>query len=355
MADAAALVLAPEALALRPVHGRPLLCYLLDELDSLSFAQAILCTDEGGDLASTFGGRYRGMKLRCGPTPAGAKDSGTAERTKAGEGAPPAGLLDWAVAHCEGKPLLAIRGLRFLSEGLEAFASKCSSSNAPVLLAATRIEAGGGSIAPAGICWLRSASPQSALLSETLLATDPLAALPTERICVLKGSCLDPEADPASVEAFLKPRSAKGKAVFLDRDGTVNIDKNYLYKPEDLEFVKGMPEFMALWRRWGYKTIVATTQSGIARGYYGEEDMEQLHAVMNERLAQWGAHVDAFYHCPHHPDITGPCRCRKPGPGLIEKAVFDFNLEPAQCLLFGDKVSDILAGQACGVFSVKIR
>ncbi len=345
----------PEAPALRPVHGRHLLCYLLDELDSLGISQAILYTDKAGDLANVFGERYRGMKLCYGSAQAGAKDSGNAERAKAGEGIPLATWLGSAFSLCEGKPLLAIRGLRFLSEGLGAFASKCASSKAPALLAATRNEDGGENLALTGICWLRSVSPQSAFLSETLLATDPLATLPTERLCVLKGSCIDPEADPARIEAFLKPRSAKGRAVFLDRDGTVNVEKHYLYRPEELEFIDGMPEFIAMWRRWGYRIIVATNQSGIARGYYGEEDMEKLHSCMNKELEGWGAHIDAFYHCPHHPGITGPCHCRKPSPGLIEKAVFDFNLDPAQCLLFCDKDSDILAGQACGIFSVKVR
>ena len=365
LADATALILTPEALALHPVHGRPLLCYLLDELDSLGFAQAMLCTDDDGVMASTFGGRYRGMKLRACPGPAGAEALGAKGKAISEESALLAPWLRRAFAPCEGKPVLAVRGLRFLSKGLGAFASLCAATKAPALLAACRDEAArggsvqgeacGGRLANTGICWLKAASPQNADPAATLLAADALDTVPPECLCVLEGACLDPEASPASTEAFLKPRSAKGKAVFLDRDGTVNVDKSYLSKPEDLEFIAGMPEFMALWRRWGYKTIVATNQSGIARGYYGEEDMERLHACMNEKLAHWGAHVDAFYHCPHHPGITGPCGCRKPKPGLLEKAVFDFNLDPSQCLLFGDKDSDILAGQACGVFAVKVR
>ena len=153
----------------------------------------------------------------------------------------------------------------------------------------------------------------------------------------------------------MKERAPINKAAFFDRDGTINVDIHYLHRPEDLQFIAGMPEFIRKWNDWGYKVIVVTNQAGIARGYYGEKEMRALHRYMNERLAEYGAHIDAFYYCPHHPEITGPCHCRKPEPGMIEDAVREFDLDPAQCILFGDKLWDVEAGEKCGICSIQVN
>ena len=83
--------------------------------------------------------------------------------------------------------------------------------------------------------------------------------------------------------------------------------------------------------------------------------MRALHRYMNERLSEYGAHIDAFYFCPHHPDFTGPCHCRKPEPGMIEAAIREFDLDPAQCILFGDQPWDMEAGQRCGIYGVFVE
>lgn len=142
------------------------------------------------------------------------------------------------------------------------------------------------------------------------------------------------------------------KAAFFDRDGTINVDVKYLHKKEDLIFIDGMPQFIKKWNDWGYKVIVVTNQAGIARGYYTVDDMYDLHDYINERLAEYGAHIDAFYFCPHHPDITGYCKCRKPETGMIEQAIKDFNIDVSKSVLFGDKPWDIEAGVKCGIYSV---
>lgn len=139
------------------------------------------------------------------------------------------------------------------------------------------------------------------------------------------------------------------KVAFFDRDGTINVDVNYLYKIEDFRFINGMPQFIKKFNDWGYKVIVVTNQAGIGRGYYTEEDMHKLHDHINEELARIGAHIDAFYFCPHHPDFTGSCRCRKPEPGMIEQAIKDFDIDVTQSVLFGDKPWDIEAGKKCGI------
>jgi histidinol-phosphate phosphatase family domain/HAD-superfamily hydrolase, subfamily IIIA len=141
------------------------------------------------------------------------------------------------------------------------------------------------------------------------------------------------------------------KAAFFDRDGTINVDVNYLYKKEDMKFIDGMPQFIKKWNDWGYKVIVVTNQAGIARGLYTQEDMNLLHEFMNEELKKYGAHIDAFYFCPHHPDFTGVCKCRKPATGMIEQAIKDFDIDVNQSILFGDKSWDVEAGEKCGIKS----
>ncbi|MGP1569008.1 MAG: D-glycero-alpha-D-manno-heptose-1,7-bisphosphate 7-phosphatase [Peptoanaerobacter stomatis] len=144
------------------------------------------------------------------------------------------------------------------------------------------------------------------------------------------------------------------KAAFFDRDGTINVEKNYLYKVEDFEFIKGIPELIKKYNDEGYVVIVVTNQAGIARGYYTEEDMNILHRYINEQLAKIGAHIDDFYFCPHHPDITGECNCRKPKTGMLEKAIKEWNIDVTKSILYGDKPWDIEAGEKCGIRSIYV-
>ncbi|WP_331655244.1 D-glycero-alpha-D-manno-heptose-1,7-bisphosphate 7-phosphatase [Aminipila sp.] len=145
------------------------------------------------------------------------------------------------------------------------------------------------------------------------------------------------------------------KAIFFDRDGTINVEVNYLHRIEDFKFIDGMPEFIKKWNDWGYKVIVVTNQAGIARGYYNEEDMHKLHVYLNKELQKIGAHIDAFYFCPHHPEFTGECNCRKPKAGMIEQAIKDFDIDVSQSLLFGDKEWDIEAGNKCGIKGILVN
>ena len=89
--------------------------------------------------------------------------------------------------------------------------------------------------------------------------------------------------------------------VFLDRDGTINEEVNYLHRPEDLRLLPGAAQAIRLWNENGFRVVVVTNQAGVARGYYTEADVENLHRYMNQVLARDGAHIDAFYYCPHHP------------------------------------------------------
>lgn len=103
------------------------------------------------------------------------------------------------------------------------------------------------------------------------------------------------------------------RAAFFDRDGTINIDYGHVFRPEDLDFVPGAPEYIKRFNDWDIPVIVVTNQAGIAKGLYTEEQMHQFHQYMNERLQrEYGAHIDAFYFCPHHPDYGNPLHRQLP-------------------------------------------
>lgn len=141
------------------------------------------------------------------------------------------------------------------------------------------------------------------------------------------------------------------RCIFLDRDGVVNVERHYVHRIEDFEFVPGTPEAIRRLNDAGWKVVVVTNQSGIGRGLYTEADYQRLTAHIRDELARIGAHVDAFHHCPHTPDWNPPhgCDCRKPLPGLIRQAQLALGLDLRNAVLVGDKRSDIEAGRAAGV------
>jgi D-glycero-D-manno-heptose 1,7-bisphosphate phosphatase len=144
------------------------------------------------------------------------------------------------------------------------------------------------------------------------------------------------------------------RAAFLDRDGVINVDRDYVHRIMDFEFLPGV---LAACRRIvaaDYRLVVITNQAGIARGYYGLAEFEQLNNWMARRFAEAGAPLTAVYYCPHHPDGTVDayrkvCDCRKPSPGLIIQATRDHDICLRQSFLVGDKPSDIEAGRRAGV------
>ncbi len=146
------------------------------------------------------------------------------------------------------------------------------------------------------------------------------------------------------------------KAAFLDRDGVINVDRGYVSKWEDFYFLPGAIEGMQLLQSAGYKLVVITNQSGIARGYYTEADYQELTQMYTSYLLQQGVILSGIYHCPHHPDyptINHPkrCKCRKPQPGLILYAQRMHKIDLLRSVLFGDRISDIEAARAAGISS----
>jgi D-glycero-D-manno-heptose 1,7-bisphosphate phosphatase len=144
-------------------------------------------------------------------------------------------------------------------------------------------------------------------------------------------------------------------AIFLDRDGTMNVDKAYVYRISDWQWIAGADRAIALLKNAGFLVVVISNQAGIARGYYCSDDVHALHAYVMADLKSKGTQIDAFYFCPHHPHYSGPCDCRKPHPKMIAEAAVALNIDLKRSWIVGDKVIDMLAGQAAGVASVLVR
>ena len=149
------------------------------------------------------------------------------------------------------------------------------------------------------------------------------------------------------------------KAIFLDRDGTINVEKDYIYKSEDLVFEEGTIKALKTFKNLGYILIVISNQSGIARGYFTEEDLNIFNNNMNEILKKNGVEITEFYCCPHHPDGIGEykkvCECRKPNNKMIEDAIKKYNIAREKSYMIGDKTSDIGAGLKSNLKTVLVK
>ncbi len=144
------------------------------------------------------------------------------------------------------------------------------------------------------------------------------------------------------------------KAAFIDRDGVINREVEYLHRIEDFEFIDGVFDACRLLADNGYRLVVVTNQSGIGRGYYDEAQYLALTRWMVARFADRGIVIDGVYHCPHHPrhgigEYRMACECRKPKPGMLLQAAREHDIVLSRSLMFGDKEADVEAGRAAGV------
>ncbi len=150
----------------------------------------------------------------------------------------------------------------------------------------------------------------------------------------------------------------KRPAAFLDRDGVLNVDHGYAHRADQLDWVAGAPQAVRLLNEAGFTVIVVTNQSGVARGMYSEADIHAFHGHMQEALQAQGARIDAFYHCPHHPDGTVEafamhCDCRKPGTGMLEQAVREWPIDLARSFLIGDRDGDMAAAASFNIPGIR--
>lgn len=149
-------------------------------------------------------------------------------------------------------------------------------------------------------------------------------------------------------------------AVFLDRDGTINREVDYLSNPNEFELIPGVPAALRALSAAGYAMVVVTNQSGVARGMLSLETLDAIHARMTRMLAAESVQLDAIESCPHHPDAGEPpfradCSCRKPAPGMLLKAAQELDLDLAHSWMVGDSLRDLQAGEAAGTRSILVR
>jgi len=152
----------------------------------------------------------------------------------------------------------------------------------------------------------------------------------------------------------------KSKAVFLDRDGTINEDTGYIDEIAKFKLLPKVPEAIKLLNEAGFKVIVVTNQSGVARGFFTEDKVREINRKMQQELCKKGAIIDAVYFCPHHPRIGNPryrkiCNCRKPKPGLLKQAAREHNIDLSSSYMVGDDLRDVQAGYNAGCKTVLLR
>ncbi len=149
------------------------------------------------------------------------------------------------------------------------------------------------------------------------------------------------------------------KCIFLDRDGTLNIEKEYLHKKEDFEWEKNAIEALKMFSDLGYKIIIVTNQSGVARGYYSENDVLLLNNYVKSYLLSKDIKIDEIMYCPHHINGKGKyrlnCKCRKPGIKMFEEARVKYNIDYTKSFMIGDKLSDIEAAIRLGITPIFVR
>jgi D-glycero-D-manno-heptose 1,7-bisphosphate phosphatase len=143
-------------------------------------------------------------------------------------------------------------------------------------------------------------------------------------------------------------------AAFLDRDGTIVVERNFLGDPDVIELIPGAAEAIRILNRWGFHVIGVSNQSGVARNYYGHADVQAVNERLIQMLAVEDARLDRVYYCPHHPEVQQsrgepPCRCRKPSTGMIERAQVDFPINLKRSFVVGDQASDVGLADTAGI------
>lgn len=223
---------------------------------------------------------------------------------------------------------------------------------------------GGDALVNGGVYCVRSAWLASLPVVHSSLERDVFPALAAEgRLVgmVRDGFFTDIGTPDSLVTAQTAVATWRRKpCAFLDRDGTINVDRYYVHTPAEFDFTPGMPDAIRMLNDAGWLVVVITNQAGIGRGLYTESEFESFTAWIDERLAEAGAHVDATYHCPHHPtagvgEYLRECDCRKPAPGMLLRAISEWEPDVSRSFMLGDMPKDLGAAAAAGVRGVAYR
>lgn len=348
-----------------PVAGRPFLRFIMDQLAAAGFDRAVVADGYRREqIEGFFGPAYRGMAIEYSP-----------EETPLFTG----GAVKRALGMCDSDWVFVLNGDTWLDvdfEAMEAAAVNVPDSVAAVIAVkrmrdferygTVDVDADGcltafhekrpceEGLINAGVYLLRrdalNSMPEKFSLEsdyfEYVVGNGELRAVECPGGFIDIGVLEDYEL----AQTMLAPLAKSWKLAMFDRDGTINVDTGHLHEPEKLELI---PSTVDIMRGYSddpdFKVVVVTNQAGIAKGLYTESDMRRLHRYMEDELERLGVHVDAWYFCPHHPDYTGPCECRKPAPGMLQAAMRDFDANSAGCVMFGDKTSDEVAAKAACV------
>ena len=353
------------------VLGRPFLFHILDRLARLGMAKAVICTGYlAGQLEAAVGPTYRGLELRFSreDTPLGtggalrlAMSRHPAELALALNGdslvqAELAAYLDW-YGRCDFQAALLLVPVddtaRFGRVDVDDGVDGQADGQGRVLAFREKGLAGPGLI-NAGVYLLRP---------EALCGIEPGASASIETDVFpqlaqagnlggfqVQGRFLDigtPESYIAAGRFLRETGHGAGQggargAVFLDRDGTVIAERHYLHDPAGVELLPGAAEGLRRMQALGLWLVLVTNQSGVGRGYFGRDALERVHGRLLELLEREGVDLDAIYLCPHTPEEA--CSCRKPRPGLIQRAVADLGVDPARSFVIGDKACDVDLG-----------
>jgi len=373
-------VLKDKPKVLASVAGRPFLAYLLDQLVAASIRKVVLCTGYlGRQIQVTFGYSYEGLELQYSQEH---KPLGTA------------GAVRLALPLLESDPVLVMNGDSYCDTDLNEFMAYHLARHWSGSLLLTWVH----NTSRYGTVVVREngevlrfqekqgiAKPGWINAGVYLLSRELLETIPADRevsieremfpawvgrglyaYCV-RAPFIDigtPESY-AAAQRFFEGRKKKGSStnvlqpkndtrlVILDRDGTINVEKHYLSDPEEVELLPNAAAGIRRMRNLGLKVVIVTNQSGIGRGYFDYNTLERIHERLLRLLEAEGATVDAIYTCPHLPNEN--CACRKPKPGLLEKAEKDFQADLRQAFVIGDKDIDIEAGRRVGAKTLLVR
>lgn len=348
-----------------PVAGRPFLRFIMDQLAAAGFDRVIVADGYRREqIEGFFGSAYRGMAVEYSPEDTPLLTGGAVKR---------------ALGRCRSDWVFVLNGDTWLDvefAAMEAAAAVASESVSAVIAVkrmrdferygTVDVDAGGTLAA-----FHEKRPCEEGLINAGvyLLRRDALDGMPEKfslesdyfervvdggalRAVECAGGFIDigvPE-DYELAQTMLAPLAKSWKLAMFDRDGTINVDTGHLHEPEKLELI---PSTVDIMRGYSddpdYKVVVVTNQAGIAKGLYTEADMRRLHRYMDAELDKLGVHVDAWYFCPHHPDFTGPCGCRKPAPGMLLAAMRDFDARPSDCAMYGDAAKDKEAAEVANV------
>ena len=348
-----------------PVAGRPFLRFIMDQLAAAGFDREVVADGYRREqVEGFFGPAYRGMEIEYSPEETPLLTGGAVKR---------------ALSRCESDWVFVMNGDTWLDVDFGAMeaAAYGAPDNVSAVIAVKRMRNferyGTVDVDDCGsLTAFHEKRPcEEGLINAGvyLLRRDALDDMPDKfslesdyfervvgdgalRAAECSGGFIDigvPE-DYVLAQTMLAPLAKSWKLAMFDRDGTINVDTGHLHEQEKLELILSTVDVM---RGFSddpdYKVVVVTNQAGIAKGLYTESDMRCLHHYMENELEKLGVHVDAWYFCPHHPDYTGPCECRKPAPGMLLAAMRDFDADPSRCFMCGDKPSDEAAAKAAGV------